>query len=118
MATMLQRAPTMPRAASAAPVGAPTPSQAPAGATVQQALASAPLSSPVPAGPAPRPNGLESGLNLRGLLTKLGLEKYTARFEAEEVVIENMPHLTREDYKELGLPLGPRTTLWAYFHAQ
>ena len=52
------------------------------------------------------------------LLMQLGLEKYTARFQAEEVVIENMPHLTREDYKELGLPLGPRTTLWAFFNTE
>ena len=72
---------------------------------------------PAPRRPAPRRNRLEPGLDLPALLVQLGLEKYTARFQAEEVVIENMPHLTREELKELGLPLGPRTTIWAYFNA-
>lgn len=66
--------------------------------------------------PVQRRARLEPGLDLPTLLIQLGLEKYTARFLAEEVVIENLPHLTREDYKELGLPLGPRTTLWAFFN--
>lgn len=52
------------------------------------------------------------------LLNSLNLQKYLPNFEAEEVVLENFPHLRREDLKEIGLPLGPRTTIWAYFNVE
>lgn len=46
-------------------------------------------------------------------LGALGLERYTALFEEQEVDLRDLPHLSDEDLKELGLPLGPRRRLLA-----
>lgn len=46
-------------------------------------------------------------------LARLGLERYTALFEAQEIDLRDLPHLNDDDLKELGLPLGPRRRILA-----
>lgn len=41
-------------------------------------------------------------------LAGLGLEKYLPQFEANQVDLADVPHLTAEDLREIGLPVGPR----------
>ena len=41
-------------------------------------------------------------------LAELGLGKYTRLFAENEITVEALPHLTEDDLKELGLPMGPR----------
>jgi class 3 adenylate cyclase len=51
--------------------------------------------------------------DLDAWLTTLGLERYAPAFAAAEVEFATLPHLTEEDLKEIGLPLGPRRRLLA-----
>ena len=44
-------------------------------------------------------------------LTDLGLQNYIPDFERAEVAFSDLPHLTSEDLKEIGLPVGPRRRL-------
>ena len=46
-----------------------------------------------------------------GWLTGLGLSKYADVFAANEISFDALPHLTEDDLKELGLPIGPRRIL-------
>ena len=46
--------------------------------------------------------------NVESWLSELGLEKYAPVFAEAEVDLLALPHLTEDDLKELGLPLGPR----------
>ncbi|CAN4113741.1 unnamed protein product [Withania somnifera] len=41
-------------------------------------------------------------------LQALGLEKYAITFQAEEVDIAALVHMTDEDLKAMGIPMGPR----------
>jgi hypothetical protein len=41
-------------------------------------------------------------------LTKLRLEKYLSAFAEAEIEFSDLPSLTDEDLKEVGLPVGPR----------
>ena len=50
---------------------------------------------------------------LRALLTDLGLGDYAERFEAEEIDLGSLRHLTDDMLRELGLPMGPRAKLRA-----
>lgn len=50
---------------------------------------------------------------LRSWLEKNELEKYTQTFIENEVQLNDLPHLTEDDLKDLGLPLGPRRRLLA-----
>jgi hypothetical protein len=43
-----------------------------------------------------------------GLLHSLGLGKYSITFQAEEVDMAALRHMTDNDLKELGVPMGPR----------
>ncbi|XP_058103262.1 uncharacterized protein LOC131246843 [Magnolia sinica] len=43
-----------------------------------------------------------------GFLQSLGLEKYLITFQAEEVDMTALMHMTDEDLKALGIPMGPR----------
>lgn len=43
-----------------------------------------------------------------GFLRSLGLEKYCITFQAEEVDMTALVHMTDEDLKALGIPMGPR----------
>uniref|UniRef100_A0A6N2KJ70 SAM domain-containing protein n=1 Tax=Salix viminalis TaxID=40686 RepID=A0A6N2KJ70_SALVM len=54
---------------------------------------------------APEPE-LDSSVD--GFLQSLGLEKYLITFQAEEVDMTALVHMTDEDLKALGIPMGPR----------
>ncbi len=41
-------------------------------------------------------------------LQDLGLGKYVDAFVDNEITIDELPALTEDDLKELGLPMGPR----------
>ena len=41
-------------------------------------------------------------------LSELGLSKYAQAFADAEIDPDALPHLTEDDLKELGLPIGPR----------
>lgn len=41
-------------------------------------------------------------------LQSLGLEKYSITFQAEEVDMAALAHMTDEDLKAIGIPMGPR----------
>ncbi|KAG5252205.1 ankyrin repeat and SAM domain-containing protein [Salix suchowensis] len=43
-----------------------------------------------------------------GFLQSLGLEKYLITFQAEEVDMTALVHMTDDDLKALGIPMGPR----------
>ncbi|KAK9733931.1 hypothetical protein RND81_04G101600 [Saponaria officinalis] len=43
-----------------------------------------------------------------GFLQSLGLEKYQILFQAEEVDMTALEHMTDEDLKAMGIPMGPR----------
>ena len=51
------------------------------------------------------------GESTREWLTAIGLERYADAFEREELTVANLPELTDEELKDLGLPLGPRKTI-------
>ena len=46
-------------------------------------------------------------------LTEIGLEKYASAFMENEIQVSDVAHLSEDDLKELGLPLGPRRRLQA-----
>ncbi|APG93193.1 ATP-binding protein [Sinorhizobium americanum] len=46
-------------------------------------------------------------------LDRLGLAKYTAAFTANEIDLDALRHLSDDDLKELGLPVGPRRKVLA-----
>src|SRR3954467_11199288 len=46
-------------------------------------------------------------------LARLGLSKYAEAFAAHEVDFEALRHLSDDDLRELGLPLGPRRKVLA-----
>ncbi|WP_169054306.1 adenylate/guanylate cyclase domain-containing protein [Nitratireductor sp. XY-223] len=46
--------------------------------------------------------------DIEGWLAELGLDKYVSAFAEAEIEFADLAHLTDEDLKELGLPLGPR----------
>ncbi|XVF21365.1 hypothetical protein REPUB_Repub12eG0084200 [Reevesia pubescens] len=46
--------------------------------------------------------------SVEGFLQSLGLEKYAITFQAEEVDMTALVHMTDEDLKALGIPMGPR----------
>ena len=49
--------------------------------------------------------------DIRRWLTDLGLERFSEAFEREELTPANLPELSDDDLKDLGLPLGPRKTI-------
>ncbi|XVF81210.1 hypothetical protein PTKIN_Ptkin15bG0137800 [Pterospermum kingtungense] len=46
--------------------------------------------------------------SVEGFLQSLGLEKYAITFQAEEVDMAALVHMTDEDLKAMGMPMGPR----------
>jgi hypothetical protein len=46
-------------------------------------------------------------------LTRLGLDKYVRVFTENEIDLDALRHLSEDDLKELGLPVGPRRKLLA-----
>ncbi|KAM3731599.1 hypothetical protein ACB098_12G176200 [Castanea mollissima] len=55
--------------------------------------------------PAPRK---KAGASVDDFLNSLGLEKYLITFQAEEVDMTALVHMTDDDLKALGIPMGPR----------
>ncbi|TMV03337.1 guanylate cyclase [Ruegeria sediminis] len=51
--------------------------------------------------------------DIGAFLDGLGLAKYLPAFEANEVEIADVPHLSDDDLREMGLPLGPRRRILA-----
>jgi len=49
--------------------------------------------------------------DVQSWLAELGLEKYAPAFAEAEVEISDLHRLSEDDFKELGLPLGPRRRL-------
>ncbi|KAJ4728466.1 Ankyrin repeat and SAM domain-containing protein [Melia azedarach] len=47
-------------------------------------------------------------MSVDSFLRSLGLEKYSITFQAEEVDMTALVHMTDEDLKALGIPMGPR----------
>ncbi|KAJ6824876.1 ankyrin repeat and SAM domain-containing protein 6-like isoform X2 [Iris pallida] len=50
----------------------------------------------------------KSELSVDGLLCSLGLEKYSIQFKAEEIDMAALMHMTDDDLKAMGIPMGPR----------
>ena len=50
-------------------------------------------------------------MDIDDLLKQLDLEQYLPAFKENEVDIRALPHLSEDDLKDLGLPLGPRRRL-------
>ncbi|KAJ6835951.1 ankyrin repeat and SAM domain-containing protein 6 [Iris pallida] len=50
----------------------------------------------------------KSESSVDGLLSSLGLEKYSIQFQVEEIDMQALMHMTDEDLKALGVPMGPR----------
>lgn len=46
--------------------------------------------------------------SVEAFLRSLGLEKYVIQFQAEEVDMTALEHMTDEDFKVMGVPMGPR----------
>ena len=46
-------------------------------------------------------------------LTRLGLDKYVRVFTENEIDLGALRHLSEDDLKELGLPVGPRRKVLA-----
>ncbi|XP_030472746.1 uncharacterized protein LOC115690529 isoform X1 [Syzygium oleosum] len=55
----------------------------------------------------PAPNKKQR-VGVDGFLRSLGLEKYSITFQAEEVDMTALLHMSDEDLKALGIPMGPR----------
>ncbi|KAB1210184.1 SEC23-interacting protein [Morella rubra] len=50
----------------------------------------------------------KAGTSVDEFLISLGLEKYLITFQAEEVDMTALVHMTDDDLKALGIPMGPR----------
>ena len=50
---------------------------------------------------------------IAGWLEKLGLSQYAERFAENEIEVSVLPHLTDQDLKDLGVPLGHRRKIFA-----
>src|SRR4029078_11708216 len=46
-------------------------------------------------------------------LHALGFEQYAQRFAENEIDVSVLPHLTDQDLKDIGVPLGPRRKILA-----
>jgi class 3 adenylate cyclase/tetratricopeptide (TPR) repeat protein len=56
---------------------------------------------------------MRGATSVRGWLEALGLAQHAEAFEREQIDLEALRHLTSEDLKELGLPMGHRVKLLA-----
>ncbi|KAK7287366.1 hypothetical protein RIF29_00638 [Crotalaria pallida] len=61
-----------------------------------------------PANPAPKKVSKKADNSVDEFLQSLGLEKYLITFQAEEVDMTALNHMTDEDLKAMGIPMGPR----------
>ena len=51
-------------------------------------------------------------------LQRLGLGQYAERFAENEIDVSVLPHLTDQDLKDIGVPLGPRRKILAAITAE
>ncbi|MDP6953763.1 MAG: hypothetical protein QGF53_13495, partial [Alphaproteobacteria bacterium] len=51
--------------------------------------------------------------SIRAWLEELGLGEFAEAFEAEEIDLATLRHVTDADLKDMGLPIGPRRKLLA-----
>ncbi|KAJ1427964.1 Sterile alpha motif domain [Sesbania bispinosa] len=58
-----------------------------------------------PANPAPKPLTRKADTSVDEFLQSLGLEKYLITFQAEEVDMTALNHMTDEDLKAMGIPM-------------
>ncbi|KAE9603384.1 putative sterile alpha motif/pointed domain-containing protein [Lupinus albus] len=58
--------------------------------------------------PAPKKLSQKVDTSVDEFLQSLGLEKYLITFQAEEVDMTALNHMTDEDLKAMGIPMGPR----------
>ncbi|KAF4367484.1 hypothetical protein F8388_009132 [Cannabis sativa] len=54
------------------------------------------------------PENRKASTSVDDFLHSLGLEKYSITFQAEEVDMTALTHMTDEDLKAIGIPMGPR----------
>ena len=52
-------------------------------------------------------------MEIEGWLKSVGASEYAPRFVAEKIDLQALQHLTEDDLKELGLPMGPRRKVLA-----
>ena len=50
------------------------------------------------------------------ILRELGLLKFLALFEREEVTAEDLAHLSKDDLRQIGIPMGPALRITRYFN--
>ncbi|KAJ8447929.1 hypothetical protein Cgig2_012064 [Carnegiea gigantea] len=55
-----------------------------------------------------KPTRKSADASVDGFLQSLGLEKYLITFQAEEVDMTALEHMTDDDLKAMGIPMGPR----------
>ncbi|CAA6667900.1 unnamed protein product [Spirodela intermedia] len=86
------------------------PSKAKAAAVVPEVARIAKQSVPSAEEPPwrPRSEHMQPEASIDGFLRSLGLEKYLITFQAEEVDMAALVHMTDDDLKALGIPMGPR----------
>ncbi|XP_039119833.1 ankyrin repeat and SAM domain-containing protein 6-like [Dioscorea cayenensis subsp. rotundata] len=60
----------------------------------------------------------KSNSSIESLLQSLGLEKYLITFMAEEVDMMALKHMTDNDLKALGIPMGPRKKILLALNSQ
>lgn len=55
-------------------------------------------------------------MDVDDMLAQLGIYEYAPLFSREKIGLDLIPHLSRQDLKELGLPMGPRVAIWQTAH--
>ncbi|KAH7670410.1 RNA-binding protein Bicaudal-C protein [Dioscorea alata] len=66
----------------------------------------------------PVPEMKKSNSSIESLLQSLGLEKYLITFMVEEVDMMALKHMTDNDLKALGIPMGPRKKILLALNSQ
>ena len=61
---------------------------------------------------------MSSAKSIRDWLTELGLAQHAEAFEREQIDLDAVRHLTEENLKDLGLPMGHRVKLLAVIRGQ
>ena len=67
---------------------------------------------------AQRPKASKPQQQIADWLQKLGLGQYAQRFAENEIDVSVLPHLTDQDLKDIGIPLGPRRKVLAAIAAE
>jgi len=57
----------------------------------------------------------EGGGDLTALLSELGCTKYQGILEQEDVNVTDLAHLSKEDLRAIGVPMGPASRIVQYF---